>query len=111
MNEQYKSKIEFDEPQSGNGAQSGSGTKTHSEAELTSQLQFADKATFLPDTTQEADTDVEAELAQTLASKPKRRSGWLKGLLVGGALMAGWQSVDYVVTAYQGGDWLAMAGV
>ena len=53
MNEQYKSKIEFDEPQSGNGA------KTHSEAELTSQLQFADKATFLPDTTQETETDVE----------------------------------------------------
>ncbi|MGF1686062.1 YcjF family protein [Photobacterium japonica] len=100
MNEQYKSKIEFDEAPQRDGA------TTHAQPELTAQQQFAQKATFLPET--HGDTEVEDGLTDTLAAKPKRGAGWLKGLLLGGTLMAGWQTVDYVVTAYQGGDWLAM---
>ncbi|MBC7002520.1 TIGR01620 family protein [Photobacterium sp. BZF1] len=101
MSEPLKSKIVFDEPVKPEPAAA--------EVELTSQLQFAEQEkTFLPETTDIDQADVEAELDRALRSKPKRRSGWLKGLLVAGAAMVGWQTVDYVVTAYQGGDWLAL---
>ena len=101
MSEPLKSKIVFDEPVKPEPATA--------EVELTSQLQFAEQEkTFLPETTDIDQADVEAELDRALRSKPKRRSGWLKGLLVAGAAMVGWQTVDYVVTAYQGGDWLAL---
>ncbi|PSW18411.1 TIGR01620 family protein [Photobacterium sanctipauli] len=99
MSEHYKQKIVFDEPEP--SAQQGSD-------ELTSQLQFEQSETFLPEVAESEDNELEASLARTLAAKPKRRTGWLKGLLVGAAAMAGWQTVDYVVTAYQGGDWLAL---
>lgn len=98
MNEQFKTKIEFEEPQPAG----------KDEQELTSQLQFAEQADFLPEPVNSDEKDIEAELAQTLAAKPKHGRGWLKGLLIGGAAMVAWQSVDYVVTAFQGGDWLAL---
>jgi len=58
--------------------------QTEQEKELTS---------FLPK--QADNTEIEQELDQILASKPN-------------AAMVGWQSVDYVVTAYQSADWLSL---
>ncbi len=60
----------------------------------------------MPDAASEP--DVEEQLAHTLASKPKRSGRWFKGLLVAAAAMTGWQTLDYVITAYQGADWLAL---
>ncbi|MGF1698892.1 YcjF family protein [Photobacterium makurazakiensis] len=100
MNDTYKQKIVFDEPESEQAQQTND--------ELTSQMQFAQQDTFMPDVVDDGDNELEETLSRTLAAKPKRRSGWLKGLLVGGAVMVGWQTVDYVATAYQTGDWLAL---
>ncbi|KHT62237.1 membrane protein [Photobacterium gaetbulicola] len=101
MSEPLKSKIVFDEPAKPEPA-SG-------ESELTSQLQFAEQEkSFLPEAAGNEQASVEEELDRALRGKPKRRTGWLKGLLAGGAAMVGWQTIDYVVTAYQGGDWLAL---
>ncbi|HIF9234026.1 TPA: YcjF family protein [Photobacterium damselae] len=98
MSEQYKSKILFDE--------SSPDIQTEQEKELTSQISFDEDKKFLPK--QADNTEIEQELDQILASKPKRRGGFFKGLLLAGAAMAGWQSVDYVVTAYQSADWLSL---
>ncbi|MGF1729795.1 YcjF family protein [Photobacterium kasasachensis] len=97
MTQPYKAKILFDEPEQ---------AASTAEQELTAQQQFAEDEAFLPDTASEP--DVEEQLAQTLASKPKRSGRWFKGLLVAAAAMAGWQTLDYVVTAYQSADWLAL---
>ncbi len=109
MSESYKTKILFDEPDQ--ASQPSKFTQPENdrnkpESELTSQMQFAEESGFFPDV--KVDHDVEEQLSQTLASKPKRGTGWLKGLLIAGAAMTGWQTVDYVVSAYQGGDWLAL---
>ncbi|MCW8327328.1 YcjF family protein [Photobacterium sp. SDRW27] len=96
MTQSYKTKILFDEPEK---------TENEPEQELTAQQQFATDNTFLPDAVSEP--DVEEQLAQTLGSKPKRSGRWLRGLLIAGAAMTGWQTLDYVVTAYQSADWLA----
>ncbi|ELI6447288.1 TIGR01620 family protein [Photobacterium damselae subsp. damselae] len=98
MSEQYKSKILFDE--------SSPDIQTEQEKELTSQISFDEDKKFLPK--QADNTEIEQELDQILASKPKRRGGFFKGLLLAGAAMVGWQSVDYVVTAYQSADWLSL---
>lgn len=98
MSEQYKSKILFDE--------SSLDIQTEQEKELTSQISFDEDKKFLPK--QADNTEIEQELDQILASKPKRRGGFFKGLLLAGAAMVGWQSVDYVVTAYQSADWLSL---
>ncbi|MHA6612738.1 YcjF family protein [Photobacterium damselae] len=98
MSEQYKSKILFDE--------SSTDIQTEQEKELTSQISFDEDKKFLPK--QADNTEIEQELDQILASKPKRRGGFFKGLLLAGAAMVGWQSVDYVVTAYQSADWLSL---
>lgn len=96
MTQPYKSKIVFDEPE-----------QKPDETELTAQQQFAEEDnTFMPEAVSEP--DVEEQLAQTLASKPKRSGRWLKGLLAAGAVMTGWQTLDYIVTAYQSADWLAL---
>ncbi|UTV28687.1 YcjF family protein [Photobacterium atrarenae] len=96
MSHAYKGKIVFEEPQT---------QPKSDQEELTAQQQFDQGEDFLPETTTDQ-PDVEAQLTRTLA--PKRRGRWLKGLLVATAAMTGWQTVDYVVTAYQGGDWLAL---
>ncbi|HIF9492426.1 TPA: YcjF family protein [Photobacterium damselae] len=98
MSEQYKSKILFDE--------SSPDIQTEQEKELTSQISFDEDKKFLPK--QADNTEIEQELDQILASKPKRCGGFFKGLLLAGAAMVGWQSVDYVVTAYQSADWLSL---
>ncbi|HIF9099430.1 TPA: YcjF family protein [Photobacterium damselae] len=98
MSEQYKSKILFDE--------SSPDIQTEQEKELTSQISFDEDKKFLPK--QADNTEIEQELDQILASKPKHRGGFFKGLLLAGAAMVGWQSVDYVVTAYQSADWLSL---
>ncbi|HIF9079661.1 TPA: YcjF family protein [Photobacterium damselae] len=98
MSEQYKSKILFDE--------SSPDIQTEQEKELTSQISFDEDKKFLPK--QADNTEIEQELDQILASRPKRRGGFFKGLLLAGAAMVGWQSVDYVVTAYQSADWLSL---
>ncbi|HIF9276971.1 TPA: YcjF family protein [Photobacterium damselae] len=98
MSEQYKSKILFDE--------SSPDIQTEQEKELTSQISFDEDKKFLPK--QADNTEIEQELDQILASNPKRRGGFFKGLLLAGAAMVGWQSVDYVVTAYQSADWLSL---
>ncbi|HIF9176433.1 TPA: YcjF family protein [Photobacterium damselae] len=98
MSEQYKSKILFDE--------SSPDIQTEQKKELTSQISFDEDKKFLPK--QADNTEIEQELDQILASKPKRRGGFFKGLLLAGAAMVGWQSVDYVVTAYQSADWLSL---
>ncbi len=98
MSEQYKSKILFDE--------SSPDIQTEQVKELTSQISFDEDKKFLPK--QADNTEIEQELDQILASKPKRRGGFFKGLLLAGAAMVGWQSVDYVVTAYQSADWLSL---
>ncbi|UKA09234.1 YcjF family protein [Photobacterium damselae] len=98
MSEQYKSKILFDE--------SSPDIQTEQEKELRSQISFDEDKKFLPK--QADNTEIEQELDQILASKPKRRGGFFKGLLLAGAAMVGWQSVDYVVTAYQSADWLSL---
>lgn len=95
QNKAFKTKIVFDEAQ-----------PADSEAELTAQVQFAESNTFLPEV--KADDDIEEQLSHSLASKPKKRSSWFKGLLIAGAAMTGWQTVEYVVSAYQTGDWLAL---
>ncbi|WP_261858004.1 YcjF family protein [Photobacterium sanguinicancri] len=96
--QELKRKVVFDEPK-----------EAEPDLELNTQLKFAGDDTFLPETTSntDAETDLENDLERSLA-KPKKGSGWFKGLLVAGAAMVGWQTVDYVVTAYQGGDWLAL---
>ncbi|HIF9203167.1 TPA: YcjF family protein [Photobacterium damselae] len=98
MSEQYKSKILFDE--------SSPNIQTEQEKELTSQISFDEDKKFLPK--QADNTEIEQELDKILASKPKRCGGFFKGLLLAGAAMVGWQSVDYVVTAYQSADWLSL---
>lgn len=97
MTQSYKTKIVFEEPEQK--------AREH-EQELTAQQQFAKDNSFLPDAASEP--DVEEQLAQTLASKPKRSGRWFKGLLLAAAAMTGWQTLDYVATAYQSADWLAL---
>lgn len=97
MSQHYKTKILFDEPKE---------QMSNPEQELTAQQQFTGESKFVPEAVTEP--DVEEQLAQTLASKPKRSGRWLKGILVAGSVMTGWQTLDYVVTAYQSADWLAL---
>ncbi|MGF1756924.1 YcjF family protein [Photobacterium sagamiensis] len=109
MSESYKTKILFDESEQASQASQFTqpeNERNNPESELTSQMQFAEENGFLPDV--KVDHDVEEQLSQTLASKPKRGTGWLKGVLIAGAAMTGWQTVDYVLSAYQGSDWLAL---
>lgn len=109
MSESYKTKILFDEPEQARQESQfiqPDNERSQPESELTSQMQFARENAFLPE--EKADHDVEEQLSQTLGRQPKRSTGWLKGLVIAGAAMTGWQSVDYVVTAYQSSDWLAL---
>lgn len=97
MTQPYKSKIVFDEPKP---------EVAEPEKELTAQQQFGKSDTFLPKAVTEP--DIEEQLTKTLAGKKRRGGRWLKGLLVAGVAMTGWQTLDYVVTAYQSADWLAL---
>lgn len=97
MSEPLKSKIIFDEP-----------TSEDTSLDLASKLTFAEQSAFLPEANANPQADLDSDLTQTLLSKPKRRNGFFKGLLVAGAAMIGWQTVDQVITAYQTADWLSL---
>ncbi|KJF82636.1 TIGR01620 family protein [Photobacterium angustum] len=97
MSEPLKSKIVFDDP-----------TVNQEQLNIASKLEFAQQADFLPEVIEQQETEIEKDLKQVLAAKPKRRYGFLKGLVVAGAAMVGWQTVNHVVTAYQTADWLSL---
>ncbi|PSV47986.1 YcjF family protein [Photobacterium sp. GB-36] len=97
MSEPLKSKIVFDDP-----------TVNQEQRNIASKLEFAQQADFLPEAIEQQETEIEKDLKQVLAAKPKRRYGFLKGLVVAGAAMVGWQTVDHVVTAYQTANWLSL---
>lgn len=99
MTEPLKAKIVFDETEQ---------PLSHQQPDLTVKMNFEQQSEFLPDTVQSVDIESELELGQILAAKPKHRYRWFKGLLVAGAAMVGWQTVDHVTTAYQSGDWLSL---
>ena len=99
MTEPLKAKIVFDEAQQ---------PLSDQQPDLTVKMNFEQQSEFLPDTVECAEIESEQTLGQILAVKPKRRYRWFKGLLVAGAAMVGWQTVDHVVTAYQTGNWLSL---
>lgn len=103
MNNKYQGKIVFDEPADA----SSTDKPKRAEHDLTAAMQFAEQETFLPEQASPV-ASVETALEKTLSARPKRRTRWLKGLLAGTAVMIGWQTVDYVVTAVQSGDWLSL---
>ncbi|MDO6706603.1 YcjF family protein [Photobacterium sp. 1_MG-2023] len=97
MTKSFQSKIVFDETE-----------QAQSAPDLKTRLEFAQEESFLPSGPEDAsETQAEAQLEQTLG-KRKSKGRWLKTLLLGGVGLTVWQSVDYVYSAYQSGDWLSL---
>ncbi|GAB6262206.1 YcjF family protein [Photobacterium sp. R1] len=98
MTKSYQSKIVFDEQE-----------QAQASPELKARYEFAgEQKSFLPAGPEdEQETQAEAQLQKTLG-KRSSKGRWLKTLLLGGVGLTVWQSVDYVATAYQSGDWLSL---
>lgn len=94
-----KSKQIFDQPVTG----------ADLEIELTAQQHFDESPKFTPMVSEQElpESNVEKQLEQVIRPK-KRRGVLIGGLITAFAGLIGWQAIDSVVVAAQGGDWLAL---